>query len=61
MAKEWVITRDTAEFLVDLLEESPNKCSIKDRLNDELRELFGMIKREDHPTLTRMSLPERED
>jgi hypothetical protein len=58
MAREWTLTRTKAEFLVDVLEgESKEDIGSRLELADQLRELFGMGQREDHPSLTAIASP----
>jgi hypothetical protein len=56
MTKAWTLTRDEAEYLVDLLEENPEDAfGVNWRsayLAQELRDLFGMGKRITHRSHT---------
>lgn len=42
MAREWTLSRDEAEYLVDVLESQPENIGMPWELADQLRELFGM-------------------
>lgn len=48
MSRQWTLTRDEAELLVDMLEDQAGAhyCRQILWLAQELRELFGMIKQD---------------
>lgn len=49
MAKNWMLKRDDAEHLVDVLEARPPEDGMAFELADQLRELFGMPPRVEKP------------